>query len=227
MSTEKPICFVIMPFGGWFDRYFQEIYKPAIESADLEPVRTDGIYAAGNIIQNIWSLTKKAKIILADLTGRNPNVLYELGLAHAIGQKAVLITESAEDIPFDLKPLRHIVYDVHEPNWSGILNKKITLGLKETLADSTASILPAFMETKDLPSKATLSGHDKELLGIKNQLEVLNELVRKERRMGLLDSYSRGGLGFFSPRPLVAEAEFVENFTSSPSASIADKAKDK
>ena len=60
---------------------------------------------------DIWSAIKAAKIIIADCTGRNPNVFYEIGLAHAIGKKVVLITQSMDDIPFDLRQLRTIVYE--------------------------------------------------------------------------------------------------------------------
>jgi len=105
-SQKKPNCFVIMPFGGWFDIYYQDIYIKAIESAGFIANRADDLYRPGNIVNDIWNLTKEADVILADLTNKNPNVFYELGLAHAITKPAILITASMDDVPFDLRSLR-------------------------------------------------------------------------------------------------------------------------
>jgi hypothetical protein len=76
-------CFVLMPFGEWFDRYYKDIYVPAIKEAGFEPLRADSLFNSGSVIEQIWQQIRKAKVLLADLTGRNPNVFYELGLAHA------------------------------------------------------------------------------------------------------------------------------------------------
>ncbi|HEX3745946.1 MAG TPA: hypothetical protein VHW09_18520 [Bryobacteraceae bacterium] len=85
----KDICFVIMPFGGWLDDYYKAIYRPAIEAANLEPHRADDLFRPSTIVNDIWAYTRKAKLLLADLTGKNPNVFYELGLAHALAKPVV------------------------------------------------------------------------------------------------------------------------------------------
>src|SRR5216683_4448543 len=103
---EKEICFTIMPFGGWLDDYYESIYCPAIEAAGLSPHRADDLFRPGTIVTDIWDYTKRAKLLLADLTGKNPNVFYELGLAHALKKPAILVAESMDDIPFDLRALR-------------------------------------------------------------------------------------------------------------------------
>ena len=72
----KETCFTIMPFGGWFDDYYESIYKPAIEKAGLKPRRADDLYRPSTIVNDIWSCTKESKLVLADLTGKNPNVFY-------------------------------------------------------------------------------------------------------------------------------------------------------
>ncbi len=72
-------CFVMMPFGAWFDRYYQEIYVPAIKDAGLEPVRADELFSTGSVVEQIWEQIEKSKLLLADLSGKNPNVFYELG----------------------------------------------------------------------------------------------------------------------------------------------------
>src|SRR6266436_6612471 len=116
-SRRKPTCFTIMPFGEWLDDYYDELYCPTIKAAGLDPKRADDLYRPSTIINDIWSYTQSSKLILADLTGKNPNVFYELGLAHALAKPAILITESINDVPFDLRSLRVIVYDKNQPDW--------------------------------------------------------------------------------------------------------------
>lgn len=179
-KVEADICFVIMPFGGWKDRYYHEIFKPAIEDAGLEPRRADDIFRPGTIVNDIWACTKEAKIILADLSRKNPNVLYELGLAHAIAKPAILVTESIEDIPFDLRALRVIEHDKNAPNWGDILKQAITESIKETMEAPLKSILPTFLEV-DETAKTEVSPHEKELLEIRQEIELLKREVRGSR----------------------------------------------
>jgi len=118
-GKEKRLCFTIMPFGGWFDTYYDGIYKPAIVAAGLEPRRADDLFRPSKVVDDIWDLTKRADVILADLTGKKPNVFYELGLAHAIGKPAILVVDDLNDVPFDLRALRVIDYDKNQQNWGG------------------------------------------------------------------------------------------------------------
>lgn len=133
-------CFVMMPFGEWFDRYYQEIYVPAIRDAGFEPVRADELFTTGSVVEQIWEEIVKAKLLLADLSGKNPNVFYELGLAHA-GVKPVIFTASrVEDVPFDLRHLRVIIYEVQEPDWGAQLRKSITDYLRNAAREPEKSI---------------------------------------------------------------------------------------
>jgi hypothetical protein len=119
-------CFVVMPFQPIYDRLYEKVIKPAIEDAGLECVRGDETYSRQNIIEDIWNSIKRSRIIIADLSGQNPNVMYEAGLAHAIGKSIVLITRDKSDVSFDLRPLRYIFYDVNEPDWGQFLRKQLT-----------------------------------------------------------------------------------------------------
>lgn len=173
----KPKCFIIMPFGGWFDKYYFEIYVPAIEDAGFEAKRADDLYRPGNIVNDIWNYTKTAKVILADLTNKNPNVFYELGLAHAISKPAVLITASMDDVPFDLRSLRVIEYDKNSPKWGEVLQAKITKALVETLGSPEEAIPPTFLEvTKNERIKVTPEG--KEMLELRKEFDSLKREVR-------------------------------------------------
>ena len=133
-------CFVMMPFGEWFDKYYQEIYVPAIKDAGFEPVRADELFTTGSVVEQIWEQIEKAKLLLADLTGKNPNVFYELGLAHAARQPVVFTASNVEDVPFDLRHLRVIIYDVREPEWAAKLRKSVTDYLRNALREPSKSI---------------------------------------------------------------------------------------
>lgn len=147
-SSSDSICFVIMPFGGRSDDYYERIYRPAITSAGLIARRADDVYRPSAITHDIWILTSQAKVILADLTGKNPNVLYELGLAHALAKPAIMITDSVEEIPFDLRSLRLITYEKDDPFWGATLNKKIQQAIEEVLATPLTAVLPTFLLQK-------------------------------------------------------------------------------
>lgn len=174
---QKQSCFVVMPYGGWFDSYYSSIYKPAIEEAGLNPMRADDIYRPSTIIKDVWELTKKAAIVLADLSGKNANVFYELGLAHALAKPAILISESMDHVPFDLRALRVIEFDKNDFEWGAILKQKITSSVRETLASPLASVLPTFLEISE-DSKEKLSKQDIELLEIKQDLELIKSNIR-------------------------------------------------
>lgn len=178
-KSVKPKCFVIMPFGGWFDKYYFEIYVPAIEAAGFESKRADDLYRPGNIVNDIWNYTKEAKVILADLTNKNPNVFYELGLAHAITKPAVLITATMDDVPFDLRSLRVIEYDKNSPKWGEILQEKITKSLSETLKNPEEAIPPTFLEVVKA-DRLKVSPEEKEILELRKEMDSLKREIRSE-----------------------------------------------
>lgn len=133
-------CFVMMPFGAWFDRYYQEIYVPAIKEAGFEPVRADELFTTGSVVEQIWEQIEKAKLLLADLSGKNPNVFYELGLAHAAKKPVVFTASQVDDVPFDLRHLRVIIYEVREPGWAARLQQSVTDYLRNASKEPGKSI---------------------------------------------------------------------------------------
>ncbi len=108
---QETFAFVLMPF----DESFNDLYRLAIK----DPLAQIGIRAERvdeqkfheeTILQRIYNQIEAADFVVADMTGRNPNVFYEVGYAHAKGKTCILLTASTKDIPFDLKHHRHIVY---------------------------------------------------------------------------------------------------------------------
>ena len=119
-------CFVMQPFAAPLGDYYEKLYKPAIEKAGLHPVRADAeIFGAGKIIDQVWRGISSARVLVAELTTRNPNVFYELGLAHALEKPVVLISSNEGDVPFDLQHIRVIYYNVTDPFWGQKLIEKV------------------------------------------------------------------------------------------------------
>lgn len=107
----KLFAFVLMPFAEGFTDVFELAIKAAAEEADITAERLDNqVFFQETMLDRIYDQIDRADIIIADMTGRNANVFYEVGYAHAKQKMCVLLTSKAEDIPFDLKQYRHIVY---------------------------------------------------------------------------------------------------------------------
>ncbi|TAL96619.1 MAG: hypothetical protein EPN73_10045 [Paraburkholderia sp.] len=135
-------CFVMMPFAPPLGDYYAKIYKPAIEKAGLRPVRADAeIFGTGKIIDQIWAGINSAKVLVAELTARNPNVFYELGLAHALEKPVVLVSSNEADIPFDLKHIRVIYYDMTDPFWGGKLLDKVAENILSAIEHPEEAVL--------------------------------------------------------------------------------------
>jgi len=109
-TTPKQFCFVLMPFDEAFDDVYNLGIKEACKSAGAYCERIDEQIFSESILERVYNQISKADIIIADMTGRNVNVFYEVGYAHALGKSVILLTRNADDIPFDLKHYPHIVY---------------------------------------------------------------------------------------------------------------------
>jgi hypothetical protein len=144
------VCFVMMPFASPVGDHFEKLYDPAIRKAGLTPLRADNeIFGTGKIMDQIWSGITNAKILLCELTGRNPNVFYELGLAHASKKPVVLISNREDDVPFDLKHIRVIYYDKDDP--FGV-RKSLRKSLRIFFQHSRIPKRRRFLETQSLYS---------------------------------------------------------------------------
>lgn len=100
---------VMMPFGGQCAGVYDAIKDMAIANG-LKCNRADDICENDHILADIVSLIDRSRIVIIDLSGKNPNVLYEAGIAHTLGRQTILLTQNADDVPFDLKPIRYIDY---------------------------------------------------------------------------------------------------------------------
>lgn len=179
-SIDQKLCFVLMPFGKPFDGYYEHVIKPAVTAADLEPLRADEIYGAQAIIKDIWESIWKARIVIADVSDRNPNVNYELGLCHALGVPTILITKQIEDVPFDYRHHRCLIYRTEEAQWENNLKSAIQKTIAALMAETkSTSDLRWPYDTEVVRSAAAVSG----TLSIENPRDIMLRGVAEIERL--------------------------------------------
>lgn len=100
---------LMMPFSAEFEGVHQSI-KSALEAEMYQCQRADNFWLHAHVMQDIIELICTSKVIICDLSGKNPNVFYEAGIAHTLGKEVILITQHMDDVPFDLRALRCITY---------------------------------------------------------------------------------------------------------------------
>lgn len=108
-----PNAFVIMPFSPDFNEIYNLFIASTLSEVGYNVFRADDIVSQRNILEDIISSIYESDLIVADLTGSNPNVYYELGIAHTFGKPVILLSQSVSDLPFDLRSYRVIQYNTH------------------------------------------------------------------------------------------------------------------
>jgi hypothetical protein len=106
-------AFVLMPFAAEFDDVFLHIIRTPLTEISFETLRAADASSSRNIMHDVIQGIFDADLVIADLTGANPNVYYELGIAHAFGKKVVLLTQDIDEVPFDLRAYRVVTYSTH------------------------------------------------------------------------------------------------------------------
>ncbi|MCG3886404.1 nucleoside 2-deoxyribosyltransferase [Photobacterium leiognathi] len=162
-NKPKPFVFVLMPFSSKFDDIYKLGIKEAAADVGAYAERLDEQIFNEGMLDRIFNQISKADIIVADMTDRNPNVFYEVGYAHALGKKIILLTNKSDDIPFDLKHQQHLVYEGSIVRLKELLTNKLKWAIEssinesKTLNDRTLSLrvfdieVPSF-EANDLPT---------------------------------------------------------------------------
>ena len=105
-----PNAFVLMSFDNDFEVLYTDFIRPVLEECGFAVERADDIENHQNILRNIIEGIDRSDLVIAELTGNNPNVLYELGLAHALKKPVIHLTQALEEVPFDLRSYRILVY---------------------------------------------------------------------------------------------------------------------
>ena len=125
-----PDVFVLMSFDPGLKPIYLDHISRVVKDCKLTVGRADDFFTAHSIMQDVWTAILRSRALIADCTGRNANVFYEIGVAHTIGKPVILITQNAEDVPFDLRSIRFIQYTYTPPGM-----KEFRTALRATLAD--------------------------------------------------------------------------------------------
>lgn len=137
-EVDNNLVSVMMPLS----KDFQEVYdsiKLSCKDANMECQRADDIWKNSVIIQDIFELIHSSGIVVADFSTRNPNVFYEVGIAHTLGKHVIPIAQSMDDIPFDLRHHRVLVY---------LNNTEGRTELRKTLSSRITTIKEDFLKNK-------------------------------------------------------------------------------
>lgn len=109
IELQRNLVFVLTPFHPEFNDKYQVI-AAVCRKLGLVAVRGDEEFVATEIFPHIVKLIVRAQLIIANIDGRNPNVYYELGIAHALGKTTILVAERPEDVPFDIRTKRLLLH---------------------------------------------------------------------------------------------------------------------
>lgn len=115
-TIETDLVAVMMPFNAAFNAAHEGIRRACV-AAGYRCLRVDDIWEESTVIQDIFNLIFRAHVVVVDFTGKNPNVMYETGIAHTLGKHVIPISQSLDDVPFDMAHHRILKY---LPNGEGI-----------------------------------------------------------------------------------------------------------
>lgn len=135
VTVDEKLCFIVMPFGNeQLNIVYEDFVKPPLENiCNLVCERGDDVFGSNVIMDDITRSIEKARIIVADLTGRNPNVFYEVGIAHTLNKTVLLLAQNIEDVPFDLRHRRVLLYD-YSPRGCKKLENEISKHINSLLS---------------------------------------------------------------------------------------------
>jgi hypothetical protein len=182
-------AFVLMPYRNPYNGYYQAIFKPALEDSGYRVSRADDLFEARPIILGIQTSILDADLILCEMSGKNPNVFYELGLAHAVGRPVILVTHVEEDIPFDLRHIRTIMYNYTLAGWEAKLREEIKQAVQDTANLETIwpppllrgqGSLSVLLTSKELRLRSVTRRRE---IAIEAHLKVIETLQRKKLRL--------------------------------------------
>jgi hypothetical protein len=145
--TEVPDVFVLMPFNEDQKPIFTTHISRVVKRLGLTVGRADNFFAAHRIMSDVWTAISRSRLLVADCSGRNANVFYELGIAHTIGKPVILLTRDSNDMPFDLQHLRSIEYTYTPPGMKAF-EKKLDSSIRNVLS------IPSKAAQKALAMKA-------------------------------------------------------------------------
>jgi hypothetical protein len=108
---ERRPCYAVMPYSKPWSEPVKKTIVEAAARCGFDCEVTGDLPTPGKIVNHIWQGIRGADAVIVDITGNNPNVFYELGLAHALGKEVILLTQGPQDLPFDIRTTRRLSYN--------------------------------------------------------------------------------------------------------------------
>lgn len=175
-------CFVVSPIGEEgseirkrADQVFKYIVSPVCEECGFEAIRVDKINQADSITQTIIDYLISSELVIADITGHNPNAFYEMGYRASTGKAMIHLREKNENIPFDIAGIRAFDYDLGDlDSVEEVKNRLIkTIGtmtfedmenmeLTQESRNDNLQLLPVLYQIQDEIAKLRTEIHDKD-----------------------------------------------------------------
>ena len=209
--TEKSFAFVVMPFAAPFAAVYQRIVKPAVEHCGIECVRADE-ESQGHIHSQMLERIYQSAVVVADITGLNANVFYELGVAHSSGYKTVVICDrdGLDKIPFDIAPYRVFSYphpDRHDGQSVETALVALASEIASVIADQSDGIpnpVQDYLATQSpIGSSTSLFVNE---LGAEAEEDLLGAVAREMVFYGITaNSFSDLLTGFMESRPRTSQ----------------------
>lgn len=138
------------------DEIYDYVIRPVLEQFNLAPYRSDLDPTPGQINPQLLSKLLEAQIVIADLTGRNPNVFYELGIVHSFAKPVVALADSAKLLPFDAHDERVIELGEHGESLSVSQAEDAKIGLRQSLEVVLSSTYEPFSPLADVAARRSL-----------------------------------------------------------------------
>ena len=223
-DQQKPVpqeCFVIMPISdqpgyaaGHFSKVYEDIFKPACASAGYTPTRADEVKQSNLIHLDILKRVVHAPMAICDLSGRNPNVLFELGLRQAFDMPTILVKDTETADIFDIAPIRYTNYHT-------------TLSYREVLADQLA-VAEALKATRDTIGQPHNVNSLIRLLELSAPAKIEGAIVADPQEyfqilMAEFGQLKREMRSNMQTRPLEVSADSGRKFTASGRAAALEK----
>jgi hypothetical protein len=174
-DEESFSIFVIMPFAKQFTDVYNKGIKSLARKMGWDCVRADEVFRSKPIMEDILGHIHKSGIIIADTTSRNPNVFYELGISHTTKEFVVIISQSLDDVPFDLRHLRCFLYS---PSTEGL--RQLQLVLFKVLLERMMEVL--LQQNENFQKLVTENDRLYKKLGKVNPMARINESSQKDRK---------------------------------------------
>jgi hypothetical protein len=128
-ESSNPSCFIVMPYTQAWSEHVYEVIKEVCQEIGVRCVRGDEQLPTPDVLTQIWKDINNATFIIADISGQSPNVMYEVGLAHAIGKPVLFLAQSTDNLPFDLRNRRIVDYTL-EPSGNRSLRQRLNTALQ-------------------------------------------------------------------------------------------------